>query len=396
MMKECYERKREARFLAMLLALLFLFLSLAGCGYREIKPRGEEMRSVGRVGGYTVYYDELFYLTMTYQSAMKMTYGDGAFDTEEGRALHRAELNELVYGAITEKYAVLSLSEEIGYREEDVQELVDEDMEELVSSLGGMHEYKKMLHESYMTDRYARFAFSVSILQKNLLNSYVNYLGLIKSDVADVVSAVMDEDVCARTRHIAVFKDNGKSDAENRALLEDLERQLLSGADFDALLALYGEDGEQGENGYYFMRGEMQKEYEDAAFALDAGQYSTVVETSDAYFIIRREEKDYQYVLLNCYGEGASLYDGYQKYTLLDMIDERREELLFEPNEYGQSLDLTALRQGRFFDLEHTLLVIGYVLLGLTVAGVTVWWIVLSIRADRTEQEKRKKRHSHR
>ncbi len=395
-MRRIYEKPVAPRVTTMLLALLLTLMSLTGCGYREIKPKAGEARAVGTVDGYTVCYDELFYLTMTYQAALKSTYGDDAFDTAESRARHREELNTLVYGAIREKYAILSLSAEIGYGEDDVQNLVEEDMSELVSSLGGMHEYKKMLHENYMTDRYARFASAVGILENNLLYSYVNYLGLIESDVAKVVSIVMDEDVYARTRHIAVFKDNGRSDAENRTLLEDLERQLLTGADFVALVEAYGEDEEQNENGYYFMRGEMQKAYEDAAFALKIGEYSAVVETADAYFIIRREEKDYQHVLLNCYGEGAPLYDGYQTYTLLALLDEREAELEFVPNGYCESLDLTMLRQGRFFDLEHTLLVTGYVLLGLAAMAVILWWVVLSVRADRKEKEDRKKRRSHR
>lgn len=385
-----------SRAVSVLLLFVTVLSCLVGCGYRAIEPSEEEARAVGAVEDYTVSYDELFYLTMTYRAALKSTYGDDAFDTAESRALHREELTELVYGAINEKYAVLSLSAEIGYGEEDVQELVRADMEKLVASLGGKHEYKKMLHENYMTDRYARFATAISILENNLLYSYVNYLGVIESDVEKIVSIVMDESVYARTRHIAVFKDNGRSDAENRALIEDVESQLRAGADFDSLVESYGEDEEQGKNGYYFMRGEMQEAYEEAAFALAVGEYSGIVETADAYFIIRREEKDYEYVLLNCYGEGAALYDGYQTYTFLALVEERREELVFSPNEYCRSLDLTTLRQSVFFDLEYTLLVTLYVLIGLAVAAVVVWWVAVSVRADRAEKEKRKKQRSRR
>lgn len=395
-MRGAYVRRIGARASAVLLVLVFVCTSLCGCGYRKVEPSTEDSRAVGEVDGYTVSYDELFYLTMTYREALKSTYGDDIFDTEQSRALYREELTELVYGAITEKYAVLSLSEEIGYGEDDVETLVDEDMEELVTSLGGMHEYKKMLYENYMTDRYARFASAVGILENNLLYSYVNYLGLIESDVETIVSIVMDEDVYARTRHIAVFKDNGKSDAENRALMDDLEGQLREGADFDTLVDTYNEDEEQNENGYYFMRGEMQKTYEEAAFMLKIGESSGVVETADAYFIIRREEKAYEYVLLNCYGEGGALYDGYQTYTFLALLEERRAELTFLPNDYCKSLDLTTLKSGVFFDLEYTLVVIGFVLLGLAVAAVIAWWVVLSVRADRAEKEKRKKQRSRR
>lgn len=384
--------KRASRALALLLALFLVLLSLLGCGYRAIRVREADARAVGSVAGYTVCYDEIFYLAMTYREALKKTYGSDAFATPENRALHREELTELVYGAVVEKYAILVLSKEIGYEEHDVKDLVDEDMSALVSSLGGMHSYKKMLHEHYMTDRYARFASAVSILENNLLYSYVNNLGLIESDVTKIYNLVMDESVYARTRHIAVFKDNGHADAENRAQIASLKARLDAGEDFDALLTMYGEDKEQTKDGYYFMKGEMPEAYESAAFALSIGGVSDVVETENGYFLIRREEKETEYVMMNCYGEGASLYDGYQYYTFLQLVEDQRDGLSFQPNSYCTSLDLTNLRQGAFFDPQYTLLVAGCVLVGLAVAGLIVWWVLVSIRADQKNVTRHRKR----
>ena len=77
------------------------------------------------------------------------------------------------------------------------------------------------------------------------------------------------------------------------------------------------------------------------------------------------------------------------------MIDEQQEELTFEPNAFGSSIDLTGLRQKTFFDPEYLLIVIAVILAIGGVIALIAWWCVVSIRADRREREqKAKRRHS--
>jgi hypothetical protein len=74
------------------------------------------------------------------------------------------------------------------------------------------------------------------------------------------------------------------------------------------------------------------------------------------------------------------------------MIDEKQEELSFQPNAFGASVDLTSLKQKTFFDGEHLLMILGIVLACLAVAALIAWWVILSIRADRREKETKKNR----
>ena len=378
--------------LVRLSALLLLVALLSGCGYRQTAPSESDLREVGTVGSYTVTYDELYYLAMTYRAVLEEQYGEGIFSTPESAKQYREELETLVYRNITANYAILILAAEIGYKEADVAHLVDQSLEELVASLGDMHEYRKMLHENYMTDHFVRKNYAVNLLQNNVFNSYVEYLGLIESDADVICDKILNGSRYARTRHIAVFRDNGKSDGENRALMESLKAQLDAGADFDALVSQYGEDNAQTSDGYYFMRGEMQEAYEDAAFALKEGEISEVVEAEDGFYLIMRLEKQTEYVMMHCYGVGAPLYENYQKYTFLSMIDEKQAELTFHPNGFGATIDLTSLTQKTFFDGEHLLVILGIVLVCLAVAALIAWWVVLSIRADRREKEAKKTR----
>ena len=93
-------------------------------------------------------------------------------------------------------------------------------------------------------------------------------------------------------------------------------------------------------NGYYFTHGEMVKEYEDAAFALEIGAISDVIETADGFYIIQRLEPQTEYVLSNL----STLIDQYQYAMLYNMIDEKQAELSLIWNDYGKTLDLTTLK----------------------------------------------------
>ncbi|PHH64682.1 hypothetical protein CDD81_4123 [Ophiocordyceps australis] len=84
-----------------------------------------------------------------------------------------------------------------------------------------------------------------------------------------------------------------RSKDEAREIIEGLETRIKSGTDSLGDLALSESDcssaRKRGDLGY-FGRGDMQKEFEDAAFALGIGDLSTVVETASGLHLIERLE----------------------------------------------------------------------------------------------------------
>ena len=87
---------------------------------------------------------------------------------------------------------------------------------------------------------------------------------------------------------------NEDNKAEARQRLLDLRSQILGGNSFNALARLYSEDIESarlgGEIGF-LTRGELEKEYSDAAFSLTKNTVSKIIETRFGFHIIQLIDK---------------------------------------------------------------------------------------------------------
>lgn len=104
-----------------------------------------------------------------------------------------------------------------------------------------------------------------------------------------------DEFRGVRASHILIrpegFDDASKKKA--RATAEDLMKQARGGADFAELARTHSADGsaQQGGDLGFFTRGSMVPAFSDAAFALQPGQVSDVVETQFGFHVIKLAER---------------------------------------------------------------------------------------------------------
>lgn len=84
----------------------------------------------------------------------------------------------------------------------------------------------------------------------------------------------------------------GRSKEEALTQIVDLQNQLAAGADFAELARAHSDcpSGRQGGDLGQFGRGAMVEPFESAAFALDVGDSSDVVETEFGYHLIQRTQ----------------------------------------------------------------------------------------------------------
>ncbi|MBM3566376.1 MAG: parvulin peptidyl-prolyl isomerase [Alphaproteobacteria bacterium] len=84
--------------------------------------------------------------------------------------------------------------------------------------------------------------------------------------------------------------ERGRMDA--LAEIQDLRKKILAGGDFADLAAEFSDcpSGQDGGDLGHFGKGAMVPEFEKAAFALDVGKLSDVIETEFGYHLIVRTE----------------------------------------------------------------------------------------------------------
>lgn len=365
-------KNKTLKFLTAFLALTFILTSLISCGQKSVtdgaQSTEEELRVVGKIGKYEVSYDEYRYVVLSCKDILAAKYGEDIWKDEATAASYEDELKGMVAERITANYAVLTLCDEHGYTDalsnKDAVKTVNAQIEELLCmyayhngieveivekgdgtlkykyEAGGVDKVYKYFREDlsyeYLTERVMRLTLGVEYSFERLITILTAEKDLVIYQDEDIEEFIFsDEFIC--TRHVFIQNDEGESIDENREKAEEVLDMYKTGTSMDSLIGgKYNDDVSTPYNGAYFTRGEMDKAYEDAAFALKVGEISDIIETEDGFYIIERCEKSTQYMLEHF----ETLADQITYALVNDMVRSRQSELSIELNEYGSSLIL--------------------------------------------------------
>ncbi len=126
-------------------------------------------------------------------------------------------------------------------------------------------------------------------------NSIAAELTITPSDVKRYFNAIPKDSLPVIPARVQISliqvdpPDNEENKAEARQKLLDIRSQILAGKSFSVLAIMYSEDGSAANGGEigYKLRGEVEKEYADAAFSLSKNSVSKIVETKYGYHLIQ-------------------------------------------------------------------------------------------------------------
>ena len=274
--------KRSAALAAGLVSLSLLF---TGCSSTDLSSTKEELTPVMVIGGYEVPYELYRYVAMNYRNEYESGLDEVAAAElwlgDEGKSRLDA-LEADTVNTLKNLYVTLSLAASYSLTPDSplVNETVSTRMDEIYESYeNDMDAYLDSLEPYYMNDSVYRFLTQDTVLSEELFYAMLNN-GDILSDT-DALRAKIQSDDFIRVKQILIGTDNGNTAEENRAKAEKIHSELEKGADFDTLIQQYGEDLYMFNNddGYYIIRGNRYESFEEAAFSLQIGQFSDVVET---------------------------------------------------------------------------------------------------------------------
>lgn len=324
----------KKRIIGLFAAFFAALICVTACS-SGIQSSSEDARIVGECGGYKVKYEELRFLTLTCKAALEEKYGDDIFSAESSEWVgeYKAELENMVEEQLCQNYASLIEFKEKGIKPNngDTKQYVEDCIEILMMNeeLDEEEEYLAYLEECYMTDSVLRFNIALE-------SCFNRYCAKVAEELdEEAYNAVMNPGEFIRTMSIFIRNDKGEDVDRNRRDAEKVRAEIAAGALLEDYIGTkYNQD--TGICDYYIMRGYFDKAYEDAAFALEVGEVSPVVETADGFYIIQRMEPSTTYIL----GNIGDLKKIYFECKIYETINKRVEEIDFVLNEYGKTIDL--------------------------------------------------------
>jgi peptidyl-prolyl cis-trans isomerase C len=250
------------------------------------KANADDDEVVARVNGETISSDRFErQLNITQQQARRQ----GVVLDEQGLLLLKRDVlenlidNEVLYQETQNK----------GYRVDSSN--VDERFTEVQSQFATEQEFQAALNNM----NYTADSFRLAIERRIAIENYIEVEVVPGIDVSESESrryydSHQDQFVQpmqVRARHILIMvEDQANEEQKTEALkqIREIQLKLQEGEDFEALAREYSEgpSSTQGGDLGYFQRGQMVKPFEDAAFELQPGETSDVVETRYGYHLI--------------------------------------------------------------------------------------------------------------
>lgn len=174
-----------------------------------------------------------------------------------------------------------TLEKEYGNKvnDKDIEKQIDKQKQQL----GGDDKFKQALKQQNLTEKDVKDQLKIQEYQKLLLSDSVK------------ISDKQLKDNTMKASHILIESEENSNKKKKEA--EDIKKQLEDGANFASLATKYSDDTESKDSGGslgYIVKGQMNKDFNKAAFKLKPNEISDVIKTDYGYHIIKaNKESDF-------------------------------------------------------------------------------------------------------
>jgi peptidyl-prolyl cis-trans isomerase C len=224
-----------------------------------------------------------------------------AVEQRAGGSVPPEKRDELYRGVLDDLVAYRLLKQEVVARQMTVSETdIDARINAFKQQIGGEANFRTALQAQQMTEAKLREDARTDLLVNKLLEQEVNQKILVKpTDIATFYEKNPDrfqQSDAVRAAHILVAVPQGADEkvrAAARARAETALKAAKAGQDFARLARQYSNDSsaQRGGDLGFIPKGQMVPAFEAAAFALQPGQVSDLVETQFGYHVIKALEK---------------------------------------------------------------------------------------------------------
>lgn len=291
-------KKLKKRLLFLIMCLCVMLLS-SGCGKlqedtRIVLTAGFDEDEVFRIESMSCYMPELMVYLTNVQNQYESVYGEQIWEKDLGEISLEESVKETVIAQIAQIKTMNLLAERHGVTlDEREEKLAEEAAEEYYGSLSDTERQAMGVTKETICRLYGEYALAHKV--------YEYIIKDINPEISD------DEARTITVQHILIktyaldgtgkkieYSESSKEDARKQAE-EILELARSEDCDFEELVLEYSE-GEK--ESYSFGKGETEEAFEEAAFNLETGEISEIVETQYGYHIIKcintfnREETD--------------------------------------------------------------------------------------------------------
>ena len=213
-------------------------------------------------------------------------------------------IKELIEQMVNDKLILIKAMKDtsITVSSEQIEEALDYKLEELKGRFPSQVEFEQQMALEGLTYRELKNKFRDEmrnqIYKDRLISHELSRVSILPSEVREFFERYKDSlpphEEAVKLAHIMLEVKASQATLDSARARAAMIKDLLdNGADFAELAVQYSEDPspESGGDLGYFGRGDLFGEFEKAAFALDIGQVSEVVQTKIGYHIIKCEDK---------------------------------------------------------------------------------------------------------